>query len=277
MVKCFVELLRPINGIMAAIAVFIGALIAGGTFVAYMTEVHIAIIATFFITGAGMTINDFCDREIDFVNKRNRPIPSGRVRPKGALMISMTLFAIGIYISYYINVYCLVIALISSAFLVIYSYRLKKMLVFGHLIISYLVASSFLFGGLAVNLGNLVPVATFSLIAFFANFSREIVKTIEDMKGDKMGKVKSLPILFGESRARKISSLLTAITIILAPVPYVLGYMSNTYMYVVSVGLILFLFSIIWNIRNTPAENVQKLMKVAMTVCLLAFLAGALF
>ncbi len=276
MVKCFIELLRPINSMMAAVAVFVGAVVVGGTFVVHMTEVHLAIIVTFMITGAGMVINDYFDREIDFLNKRHRPIPSGRIEPKGAFMFAMVLFALGVYISYFINFYCLIIAFINSSLLIAYSYRFKKVLILGHLFVSYLVASSFLFGGLAVNLGNLMPLFAISLIAFFSNMSREIIKTIEDMKGDKAGKVKSLPILFGEKNARKIASVLTAIAVVLAPVPYLLGYMSNMYMYVVSLGLALFVLSIIWNQRGTEAERVHKLMKLGMLICLLAFLAGAL-
>lgn len=277
MVMRYIEILRPVNGMMAAVAVFIGAIITGGTFAAYMTEVHIAIIATFIITGAGMTINDFFDRDIDFLKKKHRPIPSGRIRPKGALMISMTLFAIGCYISYYINVYCLVISFVSSVLLFLYSLHFKKVMFLGNFFVSYLVASSFLFGGLAVNLENLAPVAVLALISFFANLSREIVKTVEDMKEDSLGKVKSLPIVFGENLARKISSVMTVIAILLAPLPYFWGYLNDSYLYVVSAGIILFAFSVIWNLRKTPAENVQKLMKLAMVVCLLAFLVGSLF
>ncbi len=277
MVKCFFELIRPVNSIMAAIAVFVGAVIVAGTFAAYMTPVHLAIIATFIITGAGMIINDYCDRNIDFLNKRHRPIPSGRVTPKGAFVLALTLFAAGIYISYFINFYCFLIALVNSVFLIIYSYNLKKVIALGHVFVSYLVASSFLFGGFATGLDGLVPVTIVSLIAFFSNFSREIIKTIEDMKGDRLGKVKSLPIVLGEKSARKVATLLMTISVMLAPLPYLMGYMTEIYIYVVSMGLVLFVFSIIWNMRETPAENVHKLMKLAMFVCLLAFLVGAIF
>lgn len=276
MVRCFVELLRPVNAIMAAIAVLVGAVVVGGTFVLEMTELHLAIIATFVITGAGMVINDFCDRDIDFLNKRHRPIPSGRIEPKAALFFSLILFAVGVYISYFINIYCFLIAFINSAFLLVYSLRLKKIMIVGHVLISYLVASSFIFGGLAVNMDNMVPVSVLAVLAFFANMAREVVKTIEDTQGDRMGKVKSLPILFGEKSARKIASLFTAVAVILAPLPYLWSYMGNVYMYLVSIGLVLFVFSIIWNQRETPADKVHKLMKIAMLVCLLAFLLGAI-
>ncbi len=277
MVKHFIELLRPINSMMAAIAVFVGAVVVGGTDIVSLTELHLAIIATFLITGAGMTINDFYDRDIDFLNKRHRPIPSGRIAPKGAFMFSMVLFAVGIYITYFINFYCFNIALVNSFLLFVYSRKFKKILLVGHVFVSYLVASSFILGGLAVNAGGLMPLFTIALISFFSNFSREIIKTIEDMRGDRLGKVKSLPILIGEKSARKIASILIGLTIFFAPLPYLFGYMGNSYMYVVSIGLVLFVFSIIWNQRETPAGKVHKLMKVAMFISLIAFLVGAIF
>lgn len=277
MVKSFIELLRPINSLMAALAVLVGAIVVGGIGVIDLTELHLAIIATFVICGAGMTLNDYCDRDIDFLNKRHRPIPSGRIESRAAFMFAFVLFALGIYTSYFINIYCLAIAFINSFLLLLYAYRFKKVLMLGHIFVSYLVASSFLFGGFAIGLENLIPLFVISLIAFFSNVSREIIKTIEDMKGDMLGKVKSLPIILGEKNARKIATILTAVAILLAPLPYLLGYMGLVYMYVVSIGLIMFIFAIIWNIRETPAGRIHKLMKLAMFVCLLSFLVGALF
>jgi len=277
MVRHFIELIRPINCIMATIGVLVGAVIAGGFDVIYMTHLHIALFATFVTCGAGMAINDFCDMEIDFLNKRHRPIPSGRIEPKGAFMLSMVFFALGVYVTYFINTYCMLLTFLNSALLLLYAYRFKKVLVLGHIIVSYLVASSFLLGGLAISLENLTPLFIISLIAFFSNISREIIKTVEDMKEDSLGKVKSLPIIVGEKKARKIASSLTAISVALAPLPYLLGYMGEIYMYAIIPGLILFVFSIIWNQRRTPADRVHKLMKIAMMLCLLAFLVGAIY
>ena len=114
MVKQFIELLRPINSLMAATAVFIGGLVVGGEFVVHMTELHLAIIVTFIITGAGMAINDYFDREIDFLNKRYRPIPSGKISMREAFMSYAMLSFLGIFISSFLGIEEVIIAIFFS-------------------------------------------------------------------------------------------------------------------------------------------------------------------
>lgn len=278
MVKHFFELMRPLNSFMAALAVLIGAYIVAGTDVLGSSYLYLAIIATFLISGGGMAINDYFDRGIDTLSKPHRPIPSGRISVNAALIFSLVLFAVGVYISLFINIYCFILALINSILLIAYSYHFKKVTVLGHVIVSYLVASSFLFGGIVVyQLGNLLGLFILFMLAFFANMSREIIKTIEDMRADRFGKVKSIPIVYGEKTARKVASVLLAIAVILAPLPYLLKVLDEVYLLVVSIGVVLFIFSIIWNERETPPDRIHRLMKYGMLISLLAFLLGAIF
>lgn len=275
MVKHFFELMRPLNSFMAALAVFIGAYVLGGSSVINSSSLYLGIIATFLISGGGMAINDYFDRDIDTVNKPHRPIPSGRISVNAAMVFSFVLFAVGIYISLFINIYCAALALINSALLIVYSWHLKKVTLVGHIVVSYLVASTFFFGALVVlGKGNLLVVLIMSSIAFFANLSRELVKTIEDIQGDRMAKIKTLPMVIGEKKTRELASLLLIVSIFLAPLPFLLGFLNNYYLFIVSIGIVLFIFSIIWNQRETPAGKVHKLMKIAMLVCLVAFLVG---
>jgi len=279
MVKHFFELMRPMNSFMAAFAVFIGAYIIGGPQIIGLAGLELAVIATFFISGGGMAINDYFDRDIDTINKPHRPIPSGRISVNATMVFAFILFAIGIYISFFINLYCLTLAVVNSFFLLVYSWHLKKVTLVGHLIVSYLVASSFLFGGFAVisqSTGFLLLAILFTL-SFFANLSREIIKTIEDIQGDRMARIRSLPMVLGEKKARLIASLLLLVSIIAAPLPYIFDYFSIYYLIAVMIGVVMFIFAIIWNQRETPAKRVHKLMKFAMLVCLLAFLVGAVF
>ncbi|MCD6367581.1 MAG: UbiA family prenyltransferase [Candidatus Aenigmarchaeota archaeon] len=269
--------MRPVNSFMGAIAVLIGAYVLSGSSSLGNLNVYLGIIATFFISGGGMAINDYFDRDIDIINKPHRPIPSGRISVNASIIFSAILFAFGIYISLFINPYCFVLATINSILLVLYSWKLKKVMLIGNIIVSYLVASTFLFGALTViGNGNLWTIVILSTLAFFANLSREIVKTIEDVKGDRIAGVRTLPMVVGEKTAREIASILLIISIALAPMPYVLDYLNSYYMAVVFLGIILFIFSIIWNQRETPANRVHKLMKIAMLICLIAFLVGAL-
>jgi len=264
------------NSFMAAFAVLIGAYLLAGSSVLGLSNLYLGIIATFLISGGGMAINDYFDRDIDTINKPHRPIPSGRISVNASMVFSFILFAIGVYISFFINIYCAAMALINSVLLIAYSWNLKRVTFVGHIIISYLVASTFLFGALIVlGEGNLWVVIIMAALAFFANLSREVIKTIEDIPGDRMAGMKTLPMIVGEKRARDIASIFLVISIVLAPLPFLLNILNIYYIVVVSFGILLFIFSIIWNQRETPPEKVHNLMKIAMLVCLIAFLVGA--
>lgn len=48
---------------------------------------------------AGMVLNDYCDQEIDAIERPNRPIPSGRASSASALGWAITLFTLGVLLS----------------------------------------------------------------------------------------------------------------------------------------------------------------------------------
>ena len=84
---------------MAVIAIFLMAIISGE----FTLEVLMAAVVVFLVTGAGNSINDYFDHKIDAINKPQRPIPSGRISLKGALIYSLFLFAVGVIIAFAID------------------------------------------------------------------------------------------------------------------------------------------------------------------------------
>ncbi|MCK4496623.1 MAG: UbiA family prenyltransferase, partial [Candidatus Aenigmarchaeota archaeon] len=148
----YVTLMRPVNAFMSVIAVLIGGLLVAGnnpTLFSNLYPLGFALLAVFLITGAGNAINDYIDVESDKLNKPKRPIPSGRISRRKALAFSVVLFAIGILFTLFINWACILIAVINSILLVVYSYSLQDKILLGNIVIGYLVGSTFLFGGAA--------------------------------------------------------------------------------------------------------------------------------
>ena len=60
-----------------------------------------------------MTINDYYDRKIDAVNEPSRPIPSGLVGVKEALVFVGVLTVAGLVLAYFSSVLCLLVAAAS--------------------------------------------------------------------------------------------------------------------------------------------------------------------
>ncbi|MDD2777520.1 MAG: geranylgeranylglycerol-phosphate geranylgeranyltransferase [Methanocellales archaeon] len=264
----YLELARPQNCVMAGLAIAIGGLIgAESTFIDNIQSIAIASIVGCMITAGGNAVNDFYDARIDAINRPDRPIPSGRISPRNALLFSMSLFVIGTALSFFINPICLFIASLSSLVLIYYSYTLKRKILWGNICIGYLVGSTFLFGGAAV--GGLMATSVPFLLAMLATVGREIVKDMEDMEGDQKEGIITLPIAIGEKRSAAIASMFLLGTILLSPLPAVLNILGMPYLMVVGFADVCFLAAIVT--IKSPSRS-SSFLKNGMVVALLAFI-----
>ena len=262
------EILRPFNCMMAAAAAIIGFLIAdqGNPFAGLLV-----FLAVFLLTGAGNAVNDYYDRDIDSINRPERPIPSKRISPEAAFNYSLALFAAGCLMAGFVNTLCLALACFNSLLLFFYARNLKTTPLAGNICVAYLTGSTFLFGGATAGQAglqvNLIPF----LLSFLATMSREIAKDIEDMEGDLQGGAKTLPILAGE----KLAAILGAVFVMAAVILSFFAPFGTIYMGIVIVADLFFLISMIKILRKDAAGS-QKALKIGMAVALAAFLAGAL-
>ena len=129
------QLTRPVNVFIGMFSIFIAAFITGT--IQPIMNVILACITGGFITAAGNTINDYFDLDIDRVNKPNRPLASGKISPESALLMSIVEFVLGIIISFFINMIAFGITISISILIFLYSYRLKRMLILGNLVVSF--------------------------------------------------------------------------------------------------------------------------------------------
>ncbi len=266
--KVFLEILRPMNCLMAGVAAIIGLLIAAGWKIETATLIFLAV---FLITGAGNSVNDFFDREIDAVNRPKRPIPSGRISSDAALRWSLALFVSGCALAGLVNRFCLGLALVSSVLLFFYARDLKAMPLAGNLCVAYLTGSTFIFGGAAFGYkgmeANIIPF----FLSFLATMSREIAKAIEDIEGDRQGNARTLPILAGERASGVLAIAFAAVAICLS----YLAPFGRAYIAIVSLADIFFIVSIIKIVKG-DASGAQRALKLGMAVALASFLAAAL-
>jgi len=270
----YLEILRPGNAIMAVIAIFLMAVISGK----FTLEVLMAAVVVFVVTGAGNSINDYFDHKIDAINKPERPIPSGRISLKTALIYSISLFALGIILAFLTNLLLGIIALLSSILMVYYARDLKTKCLIGNLSISFLTGLCFVFGGIAVN--EIVVSIYLGFFAFLMTMAREIVKDMEDVEGDKLEGAATLPILHG----MRISSILAAIFMILAsvgsPLLYFMGIFSIFYLPVLCLAIVIFLYCAMSILKDQSSENagkVSKRIKLGMAITFVAFAVGSPF
>lgn len=295
------EMTRPLNGLMAMIGVLIGGMIAVGGDVGtlYGLPLLIAFVVVFLINGAGNVFNDYLDVDADKMNKPSRPLASGSVSRKTALVFSIALFVAGNALALTINGLCFTIAVFNSFVLIVYSLSLQHKLFLGNLAIGYLVGSVFLFGG-AVFL-NMRIVLILSILAMLSTITREIVKDLEDMEGDRKSFLKRMSSKVSEAvapiaerfgvttkgakmRTDEKNMIVLAVTCILLAIlfsflPLYYSIMKAGYLAVVTVADAIFLWSA-YSLTGGRGDGkidykkISKRLKIGMFVALLAFLVG---
>ncbi|UCC92097.1 MAG: UbiA family prenyltransferase [Candidatus Aenigmatarchaeota archaeon] len=293
-------MVRPLNGVMGMVGVFIGGLIAVGFQSVYTIPFFFGLVAVFLITGAGNVFNDYVDVEADRVNRPRSPIPSGRVSRGSALAFSLMLFVLGNFCALMINGLCFTIAMINSFLLIMYSVSFQHKILLGNLTIGYLVGSVFLFGG-AVFL-EIRLVLILMVLATLSTISREIVKDMEDIQGDRKSFLKKLtskiskastPIAerFGittkgvRMKYRERTMIVLAIACLILAIlfsflPYYYGILKMSYLAVVVVADLVFLSSI-YSLgrekrRRKGYTRISQRLKIGMFIALLAFIVGVL-
>ena len=276
----YIEILRPGNALMGAIAIILIAIIDKS----FNVPLILAILAVFFETAAGNVINDYFDYNIDLINKPERPIPSGRISVTGGRNYGYLLFILGticgFLISYLTNNWIpFIIVLIADVILYLYAYKLKSTPLIGNLTVGFMTGFGFVFGGFTLNTPEIILTSIYlGFFAFVMTTARELVKDIEDMEGDEAEGAKTFPILYGEKITAILALILVIIDCALCPILYFNHIFGFYYLIVIAIAVLLFIYSAILIIKNhdrTTAGKVSKYLKIGMLIAFVAFIFGS--
>jgi len=248
----YVRLIRPLNGLIAFISVILGAFLSGGG-INPADKIIIASVTVLILLSAGNALNDYCDVESDRINKPSRPIPSGHIGKCSALTFSILLFIIGIGLSLLVNWMAFLIALIVSLLLLLYATSLRKLPLLANSTIGLLTGLTFIYGGIAVGTitGAIVP----AVFAFLFTAAREVIKDIQDVKGDQAIGMPSLAITWGNKRAVYVSLVFLALVIVISPIPYIISFYSLYYLICVALGVDTVLIYCMLSLLRYPSEH----------------------
>jgi geranylgeranylglycerol-phosphate geranylgeranyltransferase len=267
----YFRLLRVGNCAMAAFGALLAAIICAGldgTADSWL-DVILSMLIVIMFTGAGNSLNDYYDRQIDKTAHPERPLPTGLVTPKQVFAFAAVLFALAQIVSVFVGVWSFGIVAASIAVMVAYEKLLKAQGLPGNMSISWLTGALFLFGGAAVDKMELAWVL--ALLAFLATLGREIIKDIQDIEGDR-GTRNTFPMRVGVKKAGALASAAFFGAVALSPVPYLWDMLSGWYVPAVAVADGIFIYCALIHIGNP--ERGQKVAKLAMFVALIAFLLG---
>ncbi len=266
-------------------------------------DFFLLVFSTVLIAAAGNIINDYFDVKADRINKPEKLIITKYIDRKLAILshwvINFIAFSIAVYLSVRNNTFWYVfIHLLSINSLWFYSMYFKRKPLIGNIIIAGLTALVPILCGVHFYVQNEFPIGEVTnfndaftywiyqlghghfifILAFFAfsaNFSREIIKDIEDTDGDKYLNAKTFPILYGAKKAKWIAG----ISLMLSPIFFTFLFVDKLNLDVAdwSRNLIVFIpviFALILDVSallllikaSSKAEykRIDKLIKIAM-------------
>ena len=271
---------RPLNSVLAGLAVAIGALAALSHPLTEIQLLYIILgcIVSGFISAYGYAINDIFDVEIDKINVPHRPIPSGSVSLQGAKAYCVITVTIGIIFALLIDLVAILLTISGTVQLFLYAARFKRSGFPGNLIVASLASIPFLFGGFVTESYNtlLYP----ALFAFMSNLGRELIKDIEDVHGDELEDVQSIALKYGVKPARNMAYIILFSLLVIIPIPIIMGYY-DSFPFLIAViivfGIIIYSASFTFNRSEaeiiTGCTTVKRLLKICMTIGVVGFLS----
>ncbi len=252
------------------------------------------VISTVLIAAGGYVVNDYLDTDIDEVNKSDKVIVGNTISKKAAWNIYVTVNLLGLLAAALPaweigNVNYVLIQVISGGLLWFYSYSYKRQILIGNLVVSGLsaiivllpvyyeaMAEERLYDTVSVNFAFLkVRTAAYAAFAFLTTFSREIIKDIEDMEGDKSAGCKTFPIMAGVVPA-KILAIIFSLLVITA-IGYFQYFLYEDQDYI---SLIYFLVAVqlpsLWLVIKTARAKEKRDFHFASTLSKVVMVGGIL-
>lgn len=201
-----------------------------------MGMLGLLITATVFIAAGGYVLNDYFDVKIDAINMMNHQIVGNKISRSKAMFLHQLLTGIGVLcgllLAYSARSFTLAfIFIVIPGLLWFYSASYKRQFLIGNLVVAFIVAISVLTVGitqlayLQKEYGNLIfetPIPSlfygwiggFAVFSFLSTWIREIIKDMEDEKGDREMECRTMPIKWGINRTKNFLYGLIIITIL---------------------------------------------------------------
>lgn len=200
----------------------------------------------------GYIINSFYDSEKDLINRPRKTMLDRLVSQRTKLSAYFVLNFLSVVFASYVSFRAVLFFSIYIFFLWFYSHKLKKYPFIGNLTAAILAVVPFF--AIFVHYGNFdIVIFVHATFLFLLISMRELVKDLENLKGDLTHGYNTIPVVYGEKTSKRMLTGLSFLTL----VPIVLlitifkeemGYMGY-YFYASIAGLMVFL-AVLWYSEN---------------------------
>jgi len=269
----FLKIIRLANLSMIVLAQYITSI----TFVKYIENSQLLQIslATILIASGGYILNDIEDIKIDIANRKEAITKHFNISflKFSSYFLSVSGLLIAFYLSFQSRMWFLI--LFAFAFFVLWSYAkfFSKFKLIGNIFVSFLVALAILIVPIIANVTNnisqpkeeiyLVVLPSYILLAFLFNWMREIIKDLEDQKGDEQENRITVPSVFGTMPAKTI-----VYALILMASPLIVLQLINLQYYILGFIIIAITY-LIYKLHNAQKTSEFKLVSFIMKIIML--------
>ena len=204
------------------------------------------IIATVAAIASGYIINNFYDSEKDIINRPHQSILEQYVSQNTKLILYFIINFIVVIIASYVSFRSVLFFSVYIFAIWFYSHKIKKRPIIGNLISAILTITPFFAIFLYYkNYSGLIFVFGFYLFLILS--MRELLKDLENLKGDLTLDYKTIPVVYGEKVAKMMIVILVTINVLVTVfllTKYDLGKMD--YFFYVSISLLSVVIALIY-------------------------------
>lgn len=217
-IKAYLIMLRPEIAVMDLTLPAVCAILATYTVSSSTPQLLpflLAVIGSYCATVASYIANDIIDMDIDALNLPDRPLPSGRISRKGAIIYSLLLYLVSLVIFYRLNLYAFLTLVAAIITITLYSGYLKRK-----------TPLSFVSVGIAYGLVPIMvwlvfaklttSIILFGLMICITDWGFTLSGVSRDVKGDSQKGAPTLPVSYGIKLTSKFVFICWLIGIILS-------------------------------------------------------------
>ncbi|MGO3707866.1 MAG: geranylgeranylglycerol-phosphate geranylgeranyltransferase [Mesonia hippocampi] len=231
-------------------------------------NLFIIVLASTLSIASGYLINNFYDSEKDLINRPTKTFIDNYVSQKTKLSVYFILNFLAVILASYISFRAVLFFSAYIFMLWFYSHKLKKYPFIGNLTASILAISPFF--AVFVYYKNFDWVIFIHASFLFLILSlRELVKDLENLKGDFSHNYQTIPVVYGIAYSKRLATLLVLLTaipvLLLIFYHFPLGYMY--YYFIISFILLLIFLFFLWKAqKRSEYLRLHNLLKAILVI-----------
>ncbi len=218
-------------------------------------QLFLLILSSSIAIASGYIINNFYDYEKDLINKPIKSKIDKVIRKRTKLSLYITLNFLCIYTSSLVSWRSVLFFTIYIFVIWLYSHKLKRILFIGNIVSSLLSVIPFFIILIYYKNFELI-IFLYAIFLFLIVYMREIIKDLENIKGDFTLDYRTIPVVYGEKSSKYLLSIVSLFTLVII---YILlsGFDTGMmfYYYYFSIAVLLFFIIVLWKYDSKKYYN----------------------